>query len=245
MTQRYFVEPPIQSNVQLSGAEAHHLLHVMRAAVGQNVTVFDGSGFEFTARIDQTSRSTVDLVVLDKQWVDRELPIAVTLAVALPKGDRQKWLVEKAVELGVKTIVPLTTQRGVAQPTGKAIQRLERSVIEASKQCGRNQLMEIESARTLGDYVTGATADTRWIAHPTGAPLAEALNPSAKSPSVIVCIGPEGGFSEDEVAVATQHDWQAVSFGSRILRIETAALSAAVIASGLAPTPSSSEVDKL
>ena len=89
--------------------------------------------------------------------------------MALPKGDRQKWLVEKAVELGVTRIVPLRTQRGVAQPVEQALVRLRRAVIEASKQCGRNRLLQIDEPRAWPDFVADA-ADTpcRLLAHPGG-----------------------------------------------------------------------------
>ena len=134
MTQRYFVDNPIAGeNVTLTGAEAHHLLHVMRAKPGDEVVLFDGSGDEFPARVEALRRSEADVVILGRHTVNRELPCPVTLGVALPKGDRQRWLVEKAVELGVTRLIPLETARSVAQPNAKAIERLRRAVIEASK----------------------------------------------------------------------------------------------------------------
>ena len=96
--------------------EAHHLLHVMRAKAGTRVTLFDGSGWEFEAVVERAGRSEVELAIAGRQEIDREAQIAVTLGVALPKGERQKWLVEKVVELGVARLVPLETARGVAQP---------------------------------------------------------------------------------------------------------------------------------
>src|SRR5688572_8850936 len=112
MSDRFFVETPIESErAELIGSEAHHLAHVMRAAVGAEVTLFDGSGAEFPARVIKIGRSQVELVVLERREIDRELPFPLVLGVALPKGDRQKWLVEKATELGVSRIVPLQTSR--------------------------------------------------------------------------------------------------------------------------------------
>ena len=144
MSERFFVDAAITTErATLRGAEAHHLLHVMRAKTGDEVQLFDGSGSQFTARVEQLSRSQVELVVLIGEAVDRESTVALTLAVALPKGDRQRWLVEKAVELGVTRIVPLSTKRSVAEISAATLDRLRRIVVEASKQCGRNRLLEI------------------------------------------------------------------------------------------------------
>jgi 16S rRNA (uracil1498-N3)-methyltransferase len=239
---RYFVETPIASDqAELTGAEAHHLAHVMRARPGDEVTLFDGGGAEFAARVEQVGRSRAVLAVLSRHEVDRESPRAVTLAVALPKGDRQKWLVEKAVELGVARLVPLITRRGVAEP-GAAIDRLRRAVIEASKQCGRNRLMPIGAPRAWQAFVgegsaeaSVATARTgppglRFIAHPGGMPVHEALAGLARQarsePPPVRCfaIGPEGGFTDEEVSAALSAGYQAIDLGPRILRVETAAL---------------------
>ncbi len=124
MSDRYFVESPVASDrAVLTGAEAHHLLHVMRAKAGTRVTLFDGSGWEFDAVVQRTGRNEVELAIAGRQEIDREARIAVTLGVALPKGERQRWLVEKAVELGVARLVPLETEHGVAQPVENALER--------------------------------------------------------------------------------------------------------------------------
>src|SRR5262245_31749149 len=139
MSERFFVNPPIASDlVLLTGDEARHLSAVMRASVSDEVLLFDGSGSEFAARITAIRKHEVQLLVVERREISREQPFSLTLAVALPKGDRQKWLVEKATELGVTQLVPLITEHGVAQPVESALERLRRSVIEASKQCGRN-----------------------------------------------------------------------------------------------------------
>src|SRR5262245_49632888 len=144
MSERFFSTTPITGDrATLDGPEAHHLLHVMRARVGDTVTLFDDSGDEFAAEIASLGRSDAAVRILERRTVSRKLPFALTIGVALPKGDRQKWLVEKLTELGATTLFPLETTRGVAQPTAGALDRLRRSVIEAAKQCGRNRLMKI------------------------------------------------------------------------------------------------------
>jgi len=136
-------------------------------------------------------------------------------------------LVEKLVELGVASLVPLVTERGVAQPIEKALDRLRRMVIEASKQCGRNQLMEIETPGSLDDFCQAhADFPGRLIAHPdeTVATLDRSSLKAGSSQATAVAVGPEGGFSEAELQVASQYGWQQVSLGPRILRVETAAV---------------------
>ncbi len=154
MSDRYFIDEPIAAGrVTLAGPEAHHLIHVMRAGPGQRVILFDGSGDEFPAVVERVGRAEVELAVLSRDHADRELPFELTLAVALPKGERQKWLVEKAVELGVTRIVPLRTRRAVPQPGEQTLTRLRRAVIEASKQCGRNRLLSIDGPQAWPDFV--------------------------------------------------------------------------------------------
>lgn len=232
MSQRFFVESPIVSDqAELTDSEAHHLLHVMRAAVGDEVTLFDGSGAEFTARVRQLKRSVVFCDVIERHEMDRELPWPVVLGVALPKGDRQKWLVEKATELGVTQIVPLETSRGVAQPEASALDRLRRSVIEASKQCGRNRLLVISPPQPLATFAREAPASAhRWLAHPaTNSPAAN-IAAAANNAAHWLAVGPEGGFTDQEVADTLSHGWQAVDLGRRILRVETAAVALATLA---------------
>lgn len=228
MSNRFFHSSPIASDrITLDGPEAHHLLHVGRATAGQEVTLFDGSGVEFAAVVETLGRSTVELRVLERVETDRELPFALTLGVALPKGDRQKWLVEKLTELGITTLVPLITERGVAQPTAGALDRLRRSVIEASKQCGRNHLMEIGESQAWEGWTAHASDERRLLAHPNGLPLsALRLEPRQRT---CLAIGPEGGFTDVEIAAATAAGWQTVALGPRILRVETAAIALASV----------------
>lgn len=223
MSQRFFVEPPITGQqATLAGSEAQHLAKVMRARVGDEVMLFDGSGSEFVARVESIGRHEVELVIVRQEIVDRESKHRVTLGVALPKGERQAWLVEKAVELGVAAMTPLITERGVAQPNEATLSRLRRNVIEASKQCGRNRLMEVNTPEPLEQFVQH-TASLRWLAHPGS----ESQPPSATWHDGLVAIGPEGGFTDHEVKAASDAGWQIVGLGPRILRVETAALALA------------------
>jgi len=234
MADRFFADSPIQGQTsRLTGPEAHHLLHVMRAKPGDLVTLFDGTGSEYQASVATIGRGHVDLAVGEGAAVDRELGVRLTLGVSLPKGSRQQWLVEKLVELGVARLVPLETDRSIAQPGSGTLAKLRRQVIESSKQCGRNRLMEIAEPESLATYLSAAGEGL--LAHPGGKPLAQVL-PSlvpahGEACDVRLAVGPEGGFTDSEVELAITLGWQPVSLGKRILRIETAAaMLAAVVA---------------
>ncbi|HEX4147719.1 MAG TPA: RsmE family RNA methyltransferase, partial [Pirellulales bacterium] len=210
------------------------LLHVMRAQAGDRVLLFDGRGGEFLAEVAALGRSQVELRILERRTIDRELPLRAVLGVALPKGDRQAWLVEKAVELGVAELVPLVSERSVAQPLDKALERLRRAVVEASKQCGRNRLMEISAASGWAEFVGSPPQGTIcWLADPQASlSAAEALEPllAGSLPSEWrVAIGPEGGLTSAECELAAAAGWQRVSLGPRTLRVETAALALAAL----------------
>ena len=234
MSRRFFSDVPIQSDqVTLDGSEAHHLVHVMRAKAGDEFILFDGSGWEFQARVLTTSRKTVALEVLSKRSRDLELPIDLELAVALPRGDRSDWLVQKLVELGVSSLLPWMTSRSVSEPNAKSIGRLRRQVIEASKQCGRNRLMQIEDPRRMKDQLTLEPQTLHLIAHPaddTGAEtktLASFEHELESYQKVVIGVGPEGGFTDDELKTAVDAGWKCIDLGDRILRTETAAIAIA------------------
>jgi 16S rRNA (uracil1498-N3)-methyltransferase len=225
MSERFFVFPPIEGDsARLTGDEARHLVVVMRAKIGDEVTLFDGTGTEFVAEVSAVRKQAIDLTVRQRRQVSREAPREITLAVALPKGERQKWLVEKATELGVGRLVPLLTQRGVAEPTESALQRLRRTVIEASKQCGRNRLTEITPPIAATEFFSFATG-LRLLADPEGKQLSTV--PIRASAAVTTAVGPEGGFTDEELKAADAAGWQRVCLGRAILRVETAAIAVA------------------
>ena len=221
MSRRFFSDTPITGDhATLADSEAHHLIHVLRASLGDSIVLFDNSGCEFDASVAHIGRRDVELAIVARREIDREARTSLTLAVPLPKGDRSRWLVEKAVELGVTTIIPLITARSTGGKE-KGVEKLDRFVIEASKQCGRNRLLEIAAPLKFDELLQTAPVDAlRLMAHPTAGPTA--LGDDTKK--VFVAIGPEGGFADDEVQAAFAAGWQIVTLGPRILRMETAAL---------------------
>jgi 16S rRNA (uracil1498-N3)-methyltransferase len=223
MSERFFLaEPPSHGRGRLVGDEARHLVRVMRCRVGDEVVAFDGRGTSWRARVASIGRdeAVLDLGAAVVEAATRDAPL--TLAVALPKGDRQKWLVEKLTELGAPRLVPLVTTRGVAEATPAAVERLGRSVIEACKQCGRDTLMAIAEPRTVAEVVAAHRATGGIVvADRGGAPLAGFDRP------VVALVGPEGGFTAEELAAVEAAGGRRVSLGPHVLRIETAAIALA------------------
>jgi 16S rRNA (uracil1498-N3)-methyltransferase len=160
----------------------------------------------------------------------RELPFRLEVAAPLPKGDRGQFLVEKLTELGVARYVPLSTQRSVVHPRESRLEKLERYVIEASKQCGRNVLMAIGELTEWRTYCRdGNLHGLKILAHPSAA-AAESSTSLAKLRStepIYAAVGPEGGFAGSEVEDAVGSNWTLVDLGPRILRVESAALALA------------------
>lgn len=229
MPRRYYSAAPIEGpSATLGGAEAHHLLHVLRAKPGDRVVLFDGLGAEFDAEVGECQRAEVVLAVGPPRHVQRELACSLTVGSPLPKSERLRWLVEKMVELGVTTFVPLATARSTALRRGDE-EKMRRYVIEASKQCGRNRLMEIAAPCHCRDWLVSGNTPRQLIAHPGGKSLREV--DLGQAMATCLAIGPEGGLTDDEVQTASDAGWLPVDLGPRILRIETAA---AVLAAAIA-----------
>ena len=152
----YCPDLPDTGIIALPPEEAHHAGSVLRLQVGESLVLFDGAGREAQARVSSASKKTVEVEIESVAEVNRESKRRLTIAIALPKGDRQKWLIEKCVELGVAQILPLDVERSVAKAEKQVVQRLERQVIEASKQCRRNTLMKILDPMKWSEFLNQA-----------------------------------------------------------------------------------------
>lgn len=228
---RFFHSPlPFAGEATLSEPEARHASSVLRLSVGTQVVLFDGQGGEACGTITALDKRSVSVEITARTDSNRELALPLELLVALPKGDRQKTLVDGLVQLGVTRLTPLICQRGVAQPTAAALERLERSVVESSKQCGRNQLMRIAPPQTIAQALqtsAGQSHTLSLVAHPYGPRTslsAVANSQPAQIAAARMAVGPEGGFSDAEISQWLEAGWQCVELGPRILRIEMAAL---------------------
>lgn len=223
MADRFFTPQPLTpGEFVLDGPEAHHLATVRRFAVGDRITLFNGDGREYPAEILSLGRKSVALTILRADEVNRELPFSLIVASALPKGDRADFLIEKLTELGVTRFVPLITARSIVQPK---VEKYERMVIESSKQCGRNVLMQIAAPTMWKDFVRSELPTQRFVLH------TEDGTPIGKGQEAVAAIGPEGGFTDEEIALAVAVGWQHATLGPRVLRVETAALAVASVLS--------------
>ena len=233
MPDRFFAPSfPETGTLTLDGLEAHHLMHVMRIAAGEVVEVFDGRGLVASAEVLAVRKRYVELRVVAAR---REASPAreVILGMAVPKGDRFDWLIEKATELGVTRIVPLVTARSSVDPRESKLDKLRQTVITACKQCGRNHLLEVSPVTAWTDFVRNEFPNrAAFVAHLTtdASPLSVSALMLDHQPSAVFAIGPEGGFTNDEVALAVAIGAKPISLGPLVLRIETAAIALAAIA---------------
>jgi 16S rRNA (uracil1498-N3)-methyltransferase len=219
MSERFYVDALLRPGpVVLDGPEAHHLAAVCRLRAGDMVCLFNGDGHEYHARVAAVEKRQVVVDVQSAETPSRELAFRLEVAAALPKGHRAQFLLEKLTELGVTSFVPLQTRRSVVQPREAKLDKLRRWVIEASKQCGRNVLLEVKPLIAWEDYCRCELPHRRFLAHPGGA------GTLGGSGDVAVAVGPEGGFTDEEVDRARSAGWQVIVLGPRILRVETAAL---------------------
>lgn len=242
MSERFYCPDITDDVITLTGSEAHHLIHVMRAKIGETVVLFDGAGSESLCKIEEIGKREATLRVLERREHSRGLPVPLTIASPLPKGDRQRFLIEKLTELGVTTFVPLLTERTVVHPPADVAERLSRIVIEACKQCGRNSLMQITAPQKWRDFLAQIpeTAE-KWLAHPVRAVPQSPDHPAARPESMpwksepasneamVAAVGPEGGLTDAEVDAAAEAGFVLVDLGPRILRVETAAITLAVL----------------
>jgi 16S rRNA (uracil1498-N3)-methyltransferase len=210
--------------VIIEGPEAHHLVSVCRVRPGDQVCLFNGNGKQYLGRVQELTRRTVTVQVLEEESPQRELRYRLEVAAPLPKGDRAQFLLEKLTELGVTQFVPLETERSVVSPGSNRLQKLERYVIEASKQSGRNVLLQVKPAQSWHSYYQNPELPpVRFLAHPGSPP-----GTVKSGQDMVMAVGPEGGFTEEEIIQACSAGWQLIGLGPRILRVETAAIVFAV-----------------
>ncbi len=236
MAKRRFHVPRIAGDsISLSGDQARHALRVLRMGVGDAVTLFDDFGIEADGIIRAaTARSLV--VEIARQWTAaRDKMPALTLAVAPPKGNRADWLVEKCAELGVGSLVWLTTQRGEQVPGPGKYARWRRKAVEAAKQSGRSSVMAIEVSTPIAEVLADRQGAAVWFGDPAdGVPtlsacLAGVSGRSGAEARSVIMVGPEGGFTPEEIEAIRRAHGRPFRLSDAILRIETAAIASASI----------------
>lgn len=240
-TPRFYCPVPLQADtrITLSDDLAHYAMRVLRLKDGACITLFDGRGGEYSAQLLCEGRRA-DAQIGRHNPREAELGGEVRLIQGLPSADKMDWVVEKAVELGAACLTPIAAQRSVVQLRGdrleKRLQHWRRIAQSASEQCGRNRIMQVTGLRTLQQFLNDqrdGTSDATFLCHPDyGVPLQQALQEFMASPhsegksrrALNLMVGPEGGWSDQELHMAQQHGVKAVRFGPRVLRTETAGL---------------------
>src|SRR3989304_9091690 len=148
----YIPYTPTVHEIWIDGKEAHHILHVKRAKPGSKITLFDGKGIEYLANVTEISDDKLKVVIKQTKKVDRESSVDITIAFSIPKGKHSVFLIQKCAELGVKTLIPLHCERSIVDIRHKSAEKIEKwdkVVIEASKQCKRNFLTKIEDVMSF------------------------------------------------------------------------------------------------
>ncbi|MCW5199959.1 16S rRNA (uracil(1498)-N(3))-methyltransferase [Desulfobulbus sp. F1] len=228
---RFFYDPAQDTteHVLITGAEAHHLKTVLRMHVGAKAELYDGAGSVICGEIEQISANSVSFRILSRRQEQESCSPLTLVQALLNKGKKMDTVVQKATELGVHSFVPVTTR--YCEPQGKdsqLLQRWQRIMLEACKQCGRPVPMKISLPQPLHE-LTFPAANRKIMPweNETTCPFA-ALGLTAGQP-VTLLIGPEGGFHLDEVERAQLSGFTTVSLGPRILRAETASIVAAAL----------------
>jgi 16S rRNA (uracil1498-N3)-methyltransferase len=212
-----------EGKVSIVGDEARHVM-VFRLKPGDQVELFDGQGNIGLGTIEKVEKTSI-LVHIGKVQKVRKSPNLRVLATAVPKLKRFDLLVQKATELGVDKIIPIITKRAVVKPRETKIERIKKIAAEAAKQSGRADVPEITSAITVNKLMQDSDGfDLKIIAMPNGKKIKEVLR--GATPKKIIClIGPEGGFTDEELGMAVDKGFIPVNLGERILRVETAGIS--------------------
>ena len=206
---------------------AQHVAKSLRLKAGDSLVVFDGRGGEYDASITRIDRDRVDVKVGAFRDAEREPRLALGLVQGLPEADKMDWIIQKATELGVGWIQPVTCERSVVRLSGERAARREahwrRVAIAAAEQCGRTRIPEVRPNLGFMSWLAIPAETQRWMLDPTAPPLAS--QGALPSPLEIV-VGPEGGFAERERELLAARGAVGVSLGPRVLRAETAPLAA-------------------
>lgn len=232
MMRRFFIEKKRieKGKAVLDGSEARHIGKVLRLGIGDALCLFDENGWEYQAVITSKSSKIVEVEIVKKSPPQKGSSINIVLGQALPKAQKMDYVVQKATELGVSTIVPFFSDRSVPSLDDERSQRKhirwQKVALEAAKQCGRLVVPQIEAIVSFREILEGWDNSLKIILweYEKNIALKDLLKQNQSFPRVIFLVGPEGGFTPDEVDMARRADFQTVSLGRYILRTETVAL---------------------
>lgn len=227
--------------IELPANVAHHAARVLRLEQGDEITLFNGNGGEFSAIIARISKSGTMVEVAEQLDIERESPLNITLVQAVCASEKMDWIMQKGVELGISHIQPIVTNRSMVKLAGeradKRVRHWQQIVISACEQCGRNRVPQVLSLLSLPDWLDGQMIEQRNLCHGTPHNLCFILLPTAEKglrdfpkvtqvAALTLLVGPEGGFAPEEEAAALTIGFIPLHLGERVLRTETAALAA-------------------
>lgn len=218
------------THFDLEPGPSQHIARALRMQVGDELVLFDGHGGEYPSIISTLERKRVSVTTGKYRDANHESPLAIHLGIAISRGERMDWVVQKATELGVSKITPLLTERTEVKLTGeraeKKIRHWQQVAISACEQCGRNRVPEIASLLALSPWLADSDADRKLVLHHR----ADDSSADGSSPtSLALLVGPEGGLSEFEIGSAETAGFLSLRLGPRVLRTETAPLAAIAI----------------
>ena len=228
MAPRFYLDAPLRAGgvCQLSEDAAHHAVHVLRLREGEEVTLFNGRGGEYAARIASIQRLRISIDVLQHRALERESPLRLTLVQGVSAGEKMDGTVRKAVELGIAEVQPVLATRSVARPKGERADsrraHWQKVVIAACEQCGRNLIPQVQPLTSVEDYRPGDGMKV-LLSPQAKLRLSEAIKEGS---TFILAAGPEAGFTAPEEAMLANAGFTPVSLGPRVLRTETAAVAA-------------------
>ena len=216
----------VSEPILLDENATHHLARVLRAQVGDALTLFNGEGGEYRGNIAAISKKAVTVQLTEFLPLECESPLEIVLAQGIARGEKMDFIIQKAVELGVSKIVPLQTERSnvhlSAERMEKRHQHWQSVLISACEQSGRNRVPVLLPAMNVPAFLSTKQAELQWVLSPHAKTPLAGMNPKPRS--VALLIGPEGGLSPNEISLAERHDYNSLALGPRVLRTETAAL---------------------
>lgn len=234
---RIYISAPlsVEQEITLPKDKAHYIQRVLRLPPESQVILFNGQGGEYLARLHYQGK-TVQAVIEEFYDTNRELSLHITVAQGLATGDKMDWIIEKCVEMGVHAFAPIAAQHSVlklnAERAEKRVAHWQRIIEAASAQCGRNQLMQLSPPASLRSFLDRIADKAQSPGHGiilchqiATTDFVRALTPPPEGwKHLYLLIGPEGGWSDEEVEIALAHQARPLLFGPRVLRTETAAI---------------------
>ncbi|MDY6904556.1 MAG: 16S rRNA (uracil(1498)-N(3))-methyltransferase [Thermodesulfobacteriota bacterium] len=231
---RFFIDRPVSAGMAhtINGPDARHITHVLRMKQGDEIAMFDGNGYTLKARIDMLSPKRVAVTITDVRPCETESPIHITIGQALLKDKKMDGLIRQLTELGMNEWLPFTAERSIPDPgrmrVHTRIERWQTIARESLKQCERGVLPQIHGPVAFDDVLSSIdNYDLGIIFTDKSAPGLEKIKPSISR--VLILIGPEGGFTNDEIEQARSRGFVTAGMGPRILKADTAAVAASTL----------------